>query len=189
MAMFSTSDSASNPLTVAPEPLPANSATVRRPPSEPPASVSDVLTIRGAHAVPFNGVPRIGHRHRGRSTMTALTEQLAALASMSPAQLRAEWRRVYRSPAPRLTPDLLMRGIAYRLQERALGKLPVATVSLFEKAARRLSQDQDIDQPKRQSLKPGTRLVRSWSGKTYSVLVTDEGFELGVDGWTGAARL
>ena len=37
--------------------------------------------------------------------MTALTEQLAALASMSPAQLRAEWRRVYRSPAPRLTPD------------------------------------------------------------------------------------
>ena len=72
-----------------------------------------------------------------------------------------------------------MRGIAYRLQERALGKLPVATVSLFEKAARRLSQDQDIDQPKRQSLKPGTRLVRSWSGKTYSVLVTDEGFELG----------
>ena len=121
--------------------------------------------------------------------MTALTEQLAALASMSPAQLRAEWRRVYRSPAPRLTPDLLMRGIAYRLQERAMGKLPVATVSLFEKAARRLSQDQDIDQPKRQSLKPGTRLVRSWSGKTYSVLVTDEGFELGVDGWTGAARL
>lgn len=98
---------------------------------------------------------------------------------MSPAQLRSEWRRVYRSSAPRLTPDLLMRGIAYRLQERALGGLPAATVSLLEKTARRLSQGEDIDQLKRQRLKPGTRLVRSWNGKTYSVLVTDEGFELG----------
>lgn len=111
--------------------------------------------------------------------MATLTEQLAALATMSPAQLRSEWRRVFRSSEPQLTPDLLMRGIAYRLQERALGGLPTATVSLLEKAARQLSKGEDIDQLKRQHLKPGTRLVRSWNGKTYSVLVTNEGFELG----------
>ena len=111
--------------------------------------------------------------------MPALNEQLASLVTMSPAQLRAEWRRVYRSPAPRLTPDLLLRGIAYRLQERAVGGLPAATVNLLDKTARRLSQGEDIDRPKRQHLKSGTRLVRSWNGNTYSVLVTDEGFELG----------
>ena len=30
--------------------------------------------------------------------------------------------------------------------------------------------------PASTSLRPGTRLVRSWNGKTYSVLVTDDGY-------------
>lgn len=121
--------------------------------------------------------------------MATPSEQLSALATMSPAQLRAEWRRVYRSPAPPLTPDLLLRNIAYRLQERALGGLPAATVSLLEKTARRLSHDEDFGQPKRQSLKSGTRLVRSWNGNTYSVLVTDEGFELGERRFTSLTHI
>jgi hypothetical protein len=29
------------------------------------------------------------------------------------------------------------------------------------------------------SLRPGTKLVRSWNGKTYSVLVTDDGYRMG----------
>ena len=57
--------------------------------------------------------------------MVVLADQLAALATMSPAQLRAEWRRVHQSPpSSRLTTDLLRRGIAYRLQERIHGGQP-----------------------------------------------------------------
>lgn len=121
--------------------------------------------------------------------MATLTEQLDALKTMSPSQLRSEWRHVYRSPAPRLTPDLLMRGLAYRLQERALGGLPAATVRHLEKMARQLSKGENIDQLKRQHLKPGTRLVRSWNGKTYSVLVTDDGFVLDDRGFTSLTHI
>lgn len=58
--------------------------------------------------------------------MGRLENQLAALATMSPAQLRAEWLRVHKAPAPKATPDLLTRGIAYRLQVQAYGGLAPA---------------------------------------------------------------
>ena len=111
--------------------------------------------------------------------MALLPKDLAALATMSPAQLRAEWRRVFRTSPPRMTPDLLVRGIAYRLQERAYGGLPATTARQLERAAKRLQcGDSPANKPELQ-LKPGTRLVRSWNGTTYSVLVTDEGFVMG----------
>jgi len=112
--------------------------------------------------------------------MADISDQLAALAAMSPAQLRAEWRRVYRASPPRLTPDLLLRGIAFRLQERSLGGLSAASGSLLDRTARQLERSQKADPgvASHQSLKSGTRLVRSWNGKTYSVLVTDDGFLL-----------
>jgi len=67
--------------------------------------------------------------------MADISGQLAALAAMTPARLRAEWRRVYRASPPRLTPDLLLRGIAFRLQEQALGGLSAASASLLDQLA------------------------------------------------------
>lgn len=46
---------------------------------------------------------------------------------MKPPELRARWRDVYRSVAPDIGPDLLRRGIAYRLQERRQGSLASST--------------------------------------------------------------
>ena len=134
--------------------------------------------------------------------MTTLSEQLAALVQMSPAQLRAEWRRVCQSPpSPRLTTDLLRRGMAYRLQERVHGSLPSHIASELDRIAKRKLADwaaaaaaaasnvagdtstggrahntvapRRIEEPRP---RPGTRLVRSWQGRTYSVLVTEHGF-------------
>ena len=112
--------------------------------------------------------------------MADISGPLAALSAMSPAQLRAEWRRVYRASPPRLTPDLLLRGIAFRLQERFLGGLSAASGSLLDRTARQLERSEKAGPrgSSDQRLKPGTRLVRSWNGKTYSVLVTDDGFLL-----------
>jgi hypothetical protein len=42
-------------------------------------------------------------------------------------ELRAEWRRLYRSEAPRLSRDLLVRGIGYRRQEIERGGLGKST--------------------------------------------------------------
>ena len=44
--------------------------------------------------------------------MASLADKLNGLAAMPPAALRAEWRRLYREPAPGLSPDLLVRGVA-----------------------------------------------------------------------------
>jgi hypothetical protein len=46
--------------------------------------------------------------------MSPLSEMIAALATMSPSALRAEWRKVWRPPAPDLSRNLLARGIAWR---------------------------------------------------------------------------
>jgi hypothetical protein len=110
--------------------------------------------------------------------VAGLAEDLAALATMSPVQLRAEWRRVYRAVPPPLTPDLLAHSIAYRLQDKVYGGVPPKVV----RAIRRLSERalrSAADPVARVQVKPGTRLVRSWNGMTYSVLVTNEGFMLG----------
>ena len=68
--------------------------------------------------------------------MSRLDDTLAALATMTPAQRRDEWQRVHRAPAPRISSDLLARGIAWQLQERALGGLaPSAARELKRLAA------------------------------------------------------
>ena len=115
---------------------------------------------------------------RQKPEMAGLADDLTALATMSPAQLRSEWRRVYRASPPPLTPDLLLRGIAYRLQERVYGGIPPKTVKAIRRLAEQAARTA-ADPVARVQVRPGTRLVRSWNGMTYSVLVTDDGFMLG----------
>ena len=96
---------------------------------------------------------------------------------MSPAALRSKWREVHRSRAPDLSPSLLARGIAYRLQERVHGGVSSSTAKQLANIARRLARTGSVDDPNAICLKPGTRLVRSWNGTIYKVLVGDDGFE------------
>ncbi len=96
--------------------------------------------------------------------MTRLAEQLDRLAALPPAALADEWMKLWKAPAPRLSSDLLRLGLAYRLQEKALGKLPA-------RVARALQSPSSAP-----SIKAGTQLVRSWNGRSIAVLVTDDGF-------------
>lgn len=109
-----------------------------------------------------------------------LTEQLGAVARMSPALLRSELQRLYKSAAPRVSPDLLVRGIAYRLQERALGGLPSSAVREIARVAEQSAEGRGQRRPaavpaSAADLRPGTTLMRSWGYRTWSVLVTEEG--------------
>ncbi len=103
-----------------------------------------------------------------------LEEKLTALTAMSTAQLRQEWERVHRAPAPaNFVADLLARGIAYTLQERAFGRLSAATRR--ELSGRRSGQV-ETRQAAAPTLRSGTRLAREWGGRTHHVIVTDHGF-------------
>lgn len=103
-------------------------------------------------------------------------DELAALMIKSPAQLRSEWRRVLRAPPPDLTPDLLRRGIAYRLQERRHGGLTTTLVRNLDRLAAKLARGEALPSARERQLKPGTRLVRQWNHATHVVLVTDDGY-------------
>ncbi len=113
-----------------------------------------------------------------------VAEKLAALPRMSKADLRAEWRRLFRSqPPPRLGRDLMVLALGWKIQEKAHGGLTLA-----EK--RRLTQIADDLKvhgrpPPRSAirLKPGAKLIREWHGKTHHVLVLDEGFEWNHRSW------
>jgi hypothetical protein len=112
--------------------------------------------------------------------MARIEDQVAGLATMSPAQLRAEWRRLHRGqPLPTgVTPSQLARAVAWRLQEKASGGLPSARVRELDRMAAQLSAAGEIDVGKVRELKPGVRLVRRWRNKIYTVTVLDNGFEL-----------
>jgi hypothetical protein len=101
---------------------------------------------------------------------------LDRLLKMKPTELRARWREVYRSVAPDIGPDLLRRGIAYRLQERGQGSLTSSTRREIERQIKRLRRGDEAS-VRAPSLKPGTRLVRSWRGRMHQVLVWEDGFE------------
>ena len=60
--------------------------------------------------------------------MTGIGTRIAGIQAMGPAALRDEWWRHHRTPPPRcLSRDFLIRGIAYKLQEKAHGGLSKAT--------------------------------------------------------------
>jgi hypothetical protein len=92
-------------------------------------------------------------------------------------QLRDEWRRLYRGQPPRLSRDLLIRTIAYRMQELAYGGLSKAAQRKLDALTKELKGKGSIVVRPGLSLRPGTRLVREWRGRTHTVVVTEDGFE------------
>lgn len=105
-----------------------------------------------------------------------LEEELAALATMSPAQLRDRWQRVYREPPPPFAPDLLARGIAYRLQEKVYGKLPTATRREIERLQRQYEKTGEVLTEACATTKPGTVLIREWKQERHHVLILEDGY-------------
>ena len=64
----------------------------------------------------------------------AIAESLARLSASTIFELRGEWRRLHRAPPPmRLSRELLMRAITYKLQERPLGGLSKSIIRKLER--------------------------------------------------------
>jgi hypothetical protein len=110
-----------------------------------------------------------------------IAAELARLGELTIFELRGEWRRLHRMPPPmRLSRDLLIRGITYKLQERALGGLSKSLMRKLEHLNVEPAVSDEGKSTPPVSLKPGTRLVREWHGVTHTVLVHAEGVE-----WNG----
>ena len=125
--------------------------------------------------------PALGRRgnRNGRAQKPGVREVEAAIAGLldrSTPELRLAWREFYRAgPPPGLSRDLLIRALAYELQQRAHGGASAALrrrlQSLAGASAKGALADPGI------LLKAGTTLVRQWRGRTHTVLVHKDGFE------------
>src|SRR6266481_7490266 len=112
-----------------------------------------------------------------RESLDRMREVLARLPTASRADLRAEWLRLYRSEPPaRAGRELLIAAIAYRLQEEALGGLRPESQRRLRSIAAQVGRGGEPVLTLAPRLKPGTRLLREWQGRTHQVLVSDDGF-------------
>ena len=108
---------------------------------------------------------------------TACREALSRLTELNLGELRQEWRTLYKAEAsPHLSRELLVRAVAYRMQEVALGGLRPGRLRQLRQFAQQFKQTGQATIRARPELKPGTRLMREWQGRTYDVLVLDDGF-------------
>jgi len=107
-----------------------------------------------------------------------LFAEIEALQSETVLQLRQRWKALYGTEPPqRASRDLMMRAVAYRLQERALGGLSTATRRLLE----RIADDVNAHRPARvastRKLHPGAILLREWGGVQHQVTVLQSGVQ------------
>lgn len=119
--------------------------------------------------------------------MSRLDDELDALASLSPAQLRDKWSGMDGATPPSVPPALLRRLVAQRLQERRHGTLPALVA---RELARIASEGSETAPPHRNvELTPGTRLLREWNGQTISVEVLESGFAYGGRSWRSLSEI
>jgi hypothetical protein len=108
---------------------------------------------------------------------TACREALSRLTELNLGELRQQWRTLYKAEAsPHLSRELLVRAVAYRMQEIALGGLGPGRQRQLRQIAQQFKETGAATTPRRPELKAGNRLVREWQGRTYDVLVLDDGF-------------
>ncbi len=113
-------------------------------------------------------------KHKISSTTLALVHEIAALRQASHADLQERWRALYGSEPPRrISRDLLVRALAYRVQEKALGGLKPSTRRQLAKVAEDASAHRRTRALHQPTLKPGTVLLREWHGTQHQVIVRE----------------
>ena len=93
---------------------------------------------------------------------------LAGLERASRHRLAEHWTEYFgAAPPPRTSRSLMIRAVAYKIQERELGGLSSAT--------RRLLSGQAPAAVRRRALRPGTVLIREWHGVAHQVTIIEKG--------------
>jgi len=114
---------------------------------------------------------QITHRVNDRNH----TDLLASLSGFDRQELLKKWRNLYGTEPPvRISQQLLMQTLAYRLQEQALGGLKPSTRRFLAKVVEEANAGRQISAPP-SLIKSGTRLIREWHGHSYEVTMMESG--------------
>ncbi len=113
--------------------------------------------------------------------MAEVERELERLAGLPASRLRVEWQRYFRSEAPeQLSRDLLLRAVAYKVQEQRFGSLTRTDKNMLAGLAGDMAVGSASDSVRREArplLRPGVRLMRHWRGETHTVVVLEDGFD------------
>ncbi len=111
-----------------------------------------------------------------------LSSEVDALADLDLSALRQRWLEVYGSAAPaRMSRQLLVQAIAYRLQEKAIGGLPRALRMRLDNGGTYNEGTAKSNRTRlsvQRRVKPGTQFLREWQGRTHKVTATEDGLFL-----------
>ena len=103
-----------------------------------------------------------------------LTAALSGIAQADRGELFDHWRRLIGGLPPKnLSLPFLRRALAYEMQCKSLGGPKASTISDLQRIAKGQSARASVGA----RLQPGTRLVREWKGRTWTIEVTDGGGE------------
>src|SRR5216683_1342295 len=128
---------------------------------------------------PSSGLgPNGGRNDRLRGLdLAKLDGEIAGLVDRSTQELRRAWRTLHRTGPPLgLSRDLIIRGLADKLQQRAHGGPSRALQRRLQTLAGELENGARSFDPGI-VLKTGATLVRQWRGHTHTVLMCEDGFE------------
>ncbi len=103
---------------------------------------------------------------------------LKALPEMNRTALCIQWQEHFHKPAPDgVRKELLVRMLAYRIQEQAFGGLSAQSRRRLDEMAAAISNDPKTAIESMVRTNPGTQLIRSWQGKTHTVTVQESGYQ------------
>ena len=103
--------------------------------------------------------------------------EIGGLADLDLPALRQHWRDFYGSEPPvRMSRELLIQAIAYRIQERMFGGLSrAARMKLLGGGSGAAGSKRPRIFRTEHRIKAGTRFLREWHGQTHEVTATAEG--------------
>ena len=120
---------------------------------------------------------------RRKPAAETLAADLAALPKLSLPELKQRWEDQYGTVCPaRMSRVLLVRALAYRIQEHAMGGLDRVTRRRLARVTEDLAAGKTHTTPTPR-LKPGTRLLREWHGVVHEVIVLERGVEYRGKSW------
>src|SRR5271154_4206202 len=105
-----------------------------------------------------------------------ISRKLASLETSPIKLLKQQWRALYGSEPPRrVSRELLIRAVAYRIQEQVSGGLKPSTRRLLIRLANDAPGGRPLKFETKATASAGTVLVRAWHGTAHEVRVLDQG--------------
>ncbi|MBF0214284.1 MAG: DUF2924 domain-containing protein [Magnetococcales bacterium] len=109
----------------------------------------------------------------------SVLRQVTAIQEMNGTDLRKMWKEQFGEDPPSNNRTFLMKRLAYRVQDLALGGLSATLEERLEAIITGKPDPGKSVNPERnrENPLPGTRLIREWKGEEHCCTVLEDGFE------------